>query len=229
MNLHYVCMMDICQTNNKNARTALPFLCLLKTSVNERFFWPFQGVKKWSCRFGVFSVTLNTFRSLLCNARPEKFATVKVPFLGGRLGTIPPFSFKVFLIFFKHKSNVASRGASRFVRLIRLDIHKQSFADVLKNFVNFTGKHLWWSNRGVFSREFCEIFMQILFYRTPPVAVSVLSVVNQTCAKISCRAKIWPTLSYSYCWLRIFISLNLLKCKEKRFSFLFILRGVAKV
>ena len=172
--------------------------------------------------------------TLRCKTRKVRYllfliATVQVPFLGGRLGTIPPFNFKVFLIFFKHKSNVASRGASRFVRLIRLDIHKQSFADVLKNFVNFTGKHLWWSNTGVFSREFCEIFMQILFYRTPPVAASVLFVVNQTCTKISCRVKIWPTLSYSYCWLRIFISLNLLKCKEKRLSFQFILRGVAKV
>ena len=74
-------------------------------------------------------------------------------------------------------------------------IQKQSFADVLqnrcsKNFANFTGKHLFWSlflkrlqgwgpatlskgdsNTGI-SVEVFEIFKDIFFYKTPPVAAS---------------------------------------------------------
>ena len=74
-------------------------------------------------------------------------------------------------------------------------IQKQSFADFLqnrcsKNFANFTGKHLFWSlflkrlqgwgpatlskgdsNTGI-SVEVFEIFKDIFFYKTPPVAAS---------------------------------------------------------
>ena len=64
---------------------------------------------------------------------------------------------------------------------------------VLKNFANFTGKHLCWSlflinlqakalnfikkrlQPGVFC-EICEIFQNIFFYRTPPVAASVMHI-----------------------------------------------------
>ena len=47
---------------------------------------------------------------------------------------------------------------------------------VPKNFVIFTGEHLGWSlfllkrdTTQVFSCEYCEIFENRLFYRTPPV------------------------------------------------------------
>ena len=72
---------------------------------------------------------------------------------------------------------------------------KQSFADVLKNFANVTGKHLFWSllliklqtwrlracdfiKKGrtptqVFSCEICKIFKNTFSYRTAPVAASV--------------------------------------------------------
>ena len=54
---------------------------------------------------------------------------------------------------------------------------------VLKNFTKFTGKHLCWSlffknlfflkkRLREFSCEFCEIFKNTFFYRTPPVAAS---------------------------------------------------------
>ena len=48
---------------------------------------------------------------------------------------------------------------------------------VLKNFANFTGKHLCWSLLLIklFSCEFFELFKSIFFYRTPPVAASVLN------------------------------------------------------
>ena len=79
--------------------------------------------------------------------------------------------------------------------------HSQMFfkIDVLKNFANFTGKHLCWSLFSIqlqalrpasllkrdfnmfdsnvmtymFSCEICEIFKIIFFYRTPPVAASI--------------------------------------------------------
>ena len=47
---------------------------------------------------------------------------------------------------------------------------------VLKNFVDFTWKHLCWSiffdkvPTQLFSSEICEIFKNTYFYRTPPVA-----------------------------------------------------------
>ena len=50
---------------------------------------------------------------------------------------------------------------------------------VLKNFAKFTRKHLCWSLKKkntptqVFSCEFCEIFKNTSFYRTPPMAASV--------------------------------------------------------
>ena len=50
--------------------------------------------------------------------------------------------------------------------------------DLLKNFTKFTGKHLCqslffnkvagWGLTKVFSCEFCEIFLEHVFYRTPP-------------------------------------------------------------
>ena len=59
--------------------------------------------------------------------------------------------------------------------------------DILKNFAKFTGKHLCQSlfSRSVtslkketvaqlFSCEFCEIFKNSFFYKTPPVAASVI-------------------------------------------------------
>ena len=65
-------------------------------------------------------------------------------------------------------------------------IYRSSLPDVfckkgvLKNFANFTGKHLcqslFYIKKGtlaqVFSWKFCEIFEIIFFYRTPPVAAS---------------------------------------------------------
>ena len=79
--------------------------------------------------------------------------------------------------------------------------HSQMFfkIDVLKNFANFTGKHLCWSLFSIqlqalrsapllkrdfnmldsnvmtymFSCEICEIFKITFFYRTPPVAASI--------------------------------------------------------
>ena len=57
---------------------------------------------------------------------------------------------------------------------------------VLKNFKKFTGKHLCQSLfikketlAKVFSCEFCEIFRNIYFYRTPLVAASVYLLVGQ--------------------------------------------------
>ena len=65
--------------------------------------------------------------------------------------------------------------------------------DILKNFVNSTVKHLCWSlffnevadinketSARVFSSEYCEIFKNNLFYRTPSVAVSVFFVSNNS-------------------------------------------------
>ena len=61
---------------------------------------------------------------------------------------------------------------------------------ILKNFAIFTGKHLCWSffliklqafrpeketPTQVFSCEYCEIFKNTFFYRTPPVAAFLLS------------------------------------------------------
>ena len=61
---------------------------------------------------------------------------------------------------------------------------------ILKNFANFTGKHLCWSffliklralrpttllktdSKQVFFYEICELFKNNFFYRTPPVAAS---------------------------------------------------------
>ena len=50
---------------------------------------------------------------------------------------------------------------------------------VLKNFVNFTGKHLCWSlflikSAKVFSYEIYKIFKNTFFDRAPPVAASAL-------------------------------------------------------
>ena len=54
--------------------------------------------------------------------------------------------------------------------------------DILKNFTNFTGKHLCWSlfllkktPTHVLCCETCIIFKNNFFYRTPPVAASVRS------------------------------------------------------
>ena len=51
--------------------------------------------------------------------------------------------------------------------------------DVLKNFTIFTGKHLCWNKfikkrlqLTFFSYEYCKIFKNRCFYRTPPVVVS---------------------------------------------------------
>ena len=53
---------------------------------------------------------------------------------------------------------------------------------VLKSFAKFTGKHLCWrllfkkeSSTQVFPCEFCEIFRNTFFYRTPPMAASALA------------------------------------------------------
>ena len=43
---------------------------------------------------------------------------------------------------------------------------------VLRSFTKFTGKHLWQSLAQVFSCEFCQIFKNTFFHRTPLLAVS---------------------------------------------------------
>ena len=62
-----------------------------------------------------------------------------------------------------------------------MPLQKQSFADVLlKNFPNFTGKHMSWKlflikNEALTQVFFCEIwdiFKNTSFYKTPPVAAS---------------------------------------------------------
>ena len=56
---------------------------------------------------------------------------------------------------------------------------------VLKNFTNFTGKHLSWSLKAwketlaqVFSCEICESFKNTFFYRTPPLVASVARILE---------------------------------------------------
>ena len=44
---------------------------------------------------------------------------------------------------------------------------------VLKNFADFTGKHLCWTPTQAFCCEICEIFKNTYFCRTPPVPASV--------------------------------------------------------
>ena len=77
---------------------------------------------------------------------------------------------------------------------------KQSSGSVLENFTKFTGKHLCQSlfcNKvgdlrpaketlaHVFSSEFCEIFKNTFFHRTPLVAVSELFEIAKRLAKTS--------------------------------------------
>ena len=69
---------------------------------------------------------------------------------------------------------------------------------VLKNFANFTGKHLCWSlllielqawrsketPTQVFSCKICDIFKSTFFYRTPSVAASILRLISRAIAGI---------------------------------------------
>ena len=52
--------------------------------------------------------------------------------------------------------------------LLTLSLEEQKVfkLDVLKNFVTFTRKPLWWTPTQVFSCEYCEICKNSLFYRT---------------------------------------------------------------
>ena len=81
-----------------------------------------------------------------------------------------------------YKKITATKSVSSEAVVRRCSVKKVS----LKNFTKFTGKHLCQSlffNKvaslrpetlaQVFSREFCEIFKNTFFYRTPPVAASV--------------------------------------------------------
>ena len=71
------------------------------------------------------------------------------------------------------------------VVIMMISIRSQMFfkIGVLKNFANFTGKHLRWSifltklqalrsPTQLFSYEICELFKNTFFYRTKPVAAS---------------------------------------------------------
>ena len=73
--------------------------------------------------------------------------------------------------------------------IYRSSLWRMFFKVVLKNFANFTGKHLCWSlfNKAfikfikktptqVFSCEICKIFKKNFFYRKPLVADSVCNV-----------------------------------------------------
>ena len=54
----------------------------------------------------------------------------------------------------------------------KVNFQQQQFADVLKEFADFTGKYLLTIPTTVFSREICKILKNTFSYRAPPVAPS---------------------------------------------------------
>ena len=89
-------------------------------------------------------------------------------------------------------------------------VWKESPGGVLKNFTNSTGKHLWqslfYNKAQVFSCEFCEIFKNTFFNRTPTVAVSD-SLTEMKDRRWLCQAGKVNFLS------QLFIQLQIWKCK----------------